>query len=90
MDELRVLDWTPEDSDAATKEGWAVFSCYCSNSRPEGFEEIQRVDEAGVFESDNEAIAHVYFRATEGSVLHRKALLYTLLKEGNVCSPQKA
>ena len=48
-------------------EGWGVFY---SN----GKHEIQRVDEAEIFESDEAARDYVIRRASTGSRRHRKAL----------------
>lgn len=76
---LNEVPWTPEDSAAATKEGWDIFES--------GFgHEIQRVDEpdgdgsSPKFNSDAEAIAHVYWLAHEDSDLHLRAMLYSLQK----------
>jgi hypothetical protein len=64
--------WSAHDEAAANAEGWCV-----SNSS-DGFDEIQRLDDAGKFREDAAAIAHVYWRARTGSDLHRRAVLYTL------------
>lgn len=73
------LKWTTEDSAAATAMGWDVFD----NS--ERGVEIERIDapeddSPPTFESDDEAIASVYFNAQEGDLLCQKALLLTLSK----------
>lgn len=70
--------WTTEDETAANAEGWRIGCC------PAEGDEIQRLDEAGVFDGDPAAVAWVYWKATAGSALHRKAMLYTL-REGNTC-----
>jgi len=70
--------WTQHDDAAALREGWLI-----SNSS-EGLDEIQRHDEDESFHSDAEAIAYVYWRAQEGSELHRRAMAYTL-REDNHC-----
>lgn len=62
-------EWTPADCAAACDEGWCVF-----NVDGGGPLEIERDDEAEVFESDDEAIAHVRRRAKAGSELHQKAI----------------
>jgi hypothetical protein len=77
--------WTDEDERAANAEGW------CISNDANDADEIQRLDGTGVFDGDPDAIAWVYWKATAGSALHRKALFYTL-REGNVCrepSPRK-
>ncbi len=80
------LRWTKKDEAAANKEGW------CVSRTSDGFDEIQRLDDKEVFYEDAAAIAHVYWMAGTGSVLHRKAIKYTL-REGNVWpylrSPQR-
>ena len=68
------LDWTREDSAAATAEGWDIFD----NS--DYGEEIERIDcpEDGsdpLFESDDAAFAFVLYHAGLGSTLHVKALV---------------
>lgn len=73
------LQWTAEDSAAAIALGWDVF-----DNSDRGLE-IERIDvpeddSQPIFESDCEAIADVYFRAQEGSLLCQKALLLTLSK----------
>ena len=68
--------WTPDDDAAAASEGWIV------SNTSDGFDEIQRLDEAGAFHEDAAAIAHVYWMAGTGSELHRRAILYTL-RDGN-------
>lgn len=61
--------WTAEDQAAALLDGWALFNT--GESRME----IQRLDEAAVFESDDAARAHVLAKATEDPLgLHAKAL----------------
>lgn len=74
--------WTPEDSRLAIAEGWELFSV----DRDGQLLEIQRIDapEDGSdprFASDAQAVAFVYDRAIEGSELHRRALLLSMLRE---------
>lgn len=76
MNEKPIADWTLQDEAAAMRDGW-----YISHS-PEGCDEIVRHDDAEIFLSDAEAIAHVYWKAGTGSDLHRRAIAYTL-REGN-------
>lgn len=60
--------WTPSDSIRANDEGWNLFE-----SDERGLE-IERDDEAGIFDSDERAVWHVMNWAAEGSQLHQKAL----------------
>lgn len=65
------LDWGPDDSAAATKEGWDIFDC---GPRLE-IERIDSPEDGGpLFEGDDEAIEHVRKKAAEGSDLHRRAI----------------
>lgn len=75
------LKWSREYSAMAVAEGWDVF-----DNNEVGLE-IERIDAPGddggellepPFASDREAIAHVYFKAQEGSALHQIALHVTL------------
>lgn len=73
------LQWTREDSDAATAKGWDVFDS------SERVLEIERIDapEDGlppIFDSDDEALGSVYLNAQGGDLLCQKALLLTLSK----------
>lgn len=63
-------EWSRADSEAALAEGWDVWDA-------DGVLEIQRDDDAEVFDSDAGAIAHVQRRAAEGSDLHARALKVT-------------
>lgn len=67
-----MSEWTDFDQKRATSEGWLI------SDRSDGKLEIQRLDEAEKFAGDAAAIAHVYWRALEGSPLHRKAIRYTV------------
>lgn len=62
------MGWTKDDSAAAYAEGWDIF-----DSDERGLE-IERVDELGVFGSDQEAVEFVSVRADYGSPLHVKAM----------------
>lgn len=74
--------WSAADSSAATAEGWDVFD---NSDRGLEIERIDVPEDATgnllppAFESDHDAIAHVYCKAQEGSSLHQKALYVTLL-----------
>lgn len=56
--------WSSEEQAQAEAEGWGIFNDA----------EIQRIDEAEVFDGDESAIAYVMNRASTGSVLHQRAL----------------
>lgn len=62
-------------------EGWAIFH---SSGSVDGEWQIQRDDEAQVFESDGQAWKFVYDRAQAGSSPHQEALNF--LKEN--CFPE--
>lgn len=65
-----VPTWTPDDQAAAMREGWALF-----NECSEGWTEVQRVDEDGVFLTDDDARAHVLAMATvDPHGIHAKAM----------------
>jgi len=56
----------------AMREGWAISQCI-------GLTEdwrLERLDEAGIFESDIEAWQHVRFLANNGSAYHKDALRF--------------
>lgn len=60
-----VRGWSARDDGFARREGWLMAV------RDDGRAEIQRLDEAAVFDSDAAAVAHVYAKALE----HRAAEL---------------
>ena len=64
------LIWTPKDQAAALREGWALFDMDTPRA------EIQRDDEAAIFDNDRAARKHVERQEAHGSILHRKALIY--------------
>ncbi len=55
------------DAAAAQAEGWGMFET-------EGRYQLQRDDEADVFESDGAAIIHVALRASMGDKMHCEAI----------------
>ena len=63
------LIWTPKDQAAALREGWALFDMDTPRA------EIQRDDEAAIFDNDRAARKHVERQEAHGSILHRKALI---------------
>lgn len=64
------------NQDRAFNEGWCVSECNGSTYFPEGWLDIQRLDEANVFENDWQATAHVHTLAASGSEYHRDAIRY--------------
>ena len=75
--------WTLEESTQAVAEGWDLFTIENSATLPPGAQEIQMDGDSDVFNGDPQAVAHVYWRATEGSPLHMRALLLSL----QTCAP---
>lgn len=65
---VRILDGMLAD-----KEGWCISECWGS---VDGEWQLQRDDEANVFEYDDDAWAHVLARARAGSKPHRRALAF--------------
>ncbi len=63
------------DNARAFKEGWGIFTCTGSENGPY---QLQRLDEAGVFESDPQAWAYVARRAAEGSAYHQSAIEFLI------------
>lgn len=64
---MTPIDWLPEQIEAALAEGWDIFDT--------GDEyQLQRHDEAEIFDSDSAAWHHVYDKAQAGSPLHKHAL----------------
>ena len=61
-------DW---DNTQAEDEGWAIFT---ANTGPEF--QIQRDDEQGIFEEDEDAWKFVAEQANAGSAYHQQALLF--------------
>ncbi|HEP6430584.1 TPA: hypothetical protein VDB83_004907 [Burkholderia cenocepacia] len=64
-----VPAWTSEDCAIADKQGWNLFDVDGS-----GYLEIQRDDEAQVFESDDDALAYVREQAQGGCPVALKAM----------------
>jgi len=63
------------DQTQSYEEGWCISECIGSSYFPDGWVEIERLDEADVFDSDFAATAYVYNKASEGSDYHRKAII---------------
>jgi|GEM_PF-5777951 len=70
------ISWPPTWGVKAQEEGWGLFEV----DRFPGIE-IECDDEAGIFESDDEAIAHVIKRTEEGSYFHWTALTIAAVAE---------
>ena len=66
--EPKAAGWTLEQQAAALREGWGVF--YNADTKRL---EIQRDDEAEIFDGDVAAMLHVLDRAKAGSALHLAA-----------------
>lgn len=69
--------WTNRYSGKACEEGWGIFS----RGGEFGPFEIERDDEMGVFEFDDDALAHVVREAERGSQWHYEALVVHALSE---------
>ena len=63
------MTWTGTDEIEANREGWGLFE---SDTR--GLE-IERLDEADLFDYDEDAVEFVHICAGLGSKLHQRALL---------------
>ena len=76
-----ATEWTNKDGDRARADGWLISLAHLDGGRREY--QLQRFDEdpRERFSLDDDAWAHVYARAMEGSRLHKKALAY--LEEQN-------
>jgi hypothetical protein len=66
--------WNDSDSKNAMKQGWDMFAGTHVGDTAEVFE-IERDDEAALFETDEDAIAHVVAEAGNGSRIALKAML---------------
>ena len=76
----KQLKWTEKDKKEALKQGWVLADVDQKIIAADGktfqvIYEIQRADEARVFQSDREACIHVCQQAFEGNKLAQKALL---------------
>ena len=72
------IPWTDADEEIAAGEGWGLFVV----NRDPGIE-IERDDEADIFEDDDEAVAWVIEQCEDGGGTHHKALLICALADGN-------
>lgn len=64
--------WRPEDSAAASAEGWDLFE---AERDGEMLYEIERDDDMAVFPHDDAAWSHVHGMAAAGGSLHLRALV---------------
>lgn len=62
------------DETQSYEEGWCISQCEGSIYVPNGWYDLQRLDEDTTFRTDLEAKAFVHQRAIEGSEYHREAL----------------
>ena len=62
------------DDERAASEGWCLSECTGSSYFPDGWTDLQKIDESEVFVSDWEALAYVCLRAASGSEFHRNAI----------------
>jgi hypothetical protein len=62
------------DNERAASEGWCLSECTASTYFPDGWTDLQKLDESGVFDSDWEALAYVCLRASSGSEFHRNTI----------------
>lgn len=69
--------WSYEDQQRALREGWGVFDGMFDGVF--NGVEIQRYDEAELFENDDAAIEHVESEACNGSNFHARALMFVEL-----------
>lgn len=70
---MLTAEWTSEDADEATAEGWCISQCGDVTHPPY---ELQRIDEDGIFPGDVEAWEHVIREARRHSALHMRALVF--------------
>ena len=75
----KKIDWNQSDITNAHNEGWNIFECGSSEG---GKYQIQRIDEAELFQNDEDAIKCVIKKAKEGGELHQKAIDF--IKENNL------
>jgi len=71
---ITTEEWSSEDNEASTAEGWLLSVAIGSQYILEGAYDIQKADDIGLFNSGDAAIAHVKAKADAGSELHLKAL----------------
>jgi hypothetical protein len=83
MYKIEIMEeWTSEDTEKATEEGWGLFECWGSEN---GSPQLQRIDEPidrdAVFDSDESAWEFVYKGFLTGNKSHKKA--FTILSKLN-------
>jgi hypothetical protein len=70
-------DWTEEEDDASLERGWAIFCTGGDLGHP--YFEIERLDEAGIFEVDDEAWAEVLAGFIGGDPLCVRAIRFLVI-----------
>lgn len=73
-----MLKWTSENNAASQAEGWLLTYAYTCTW--EGYQ-IEKFDEASIFDGDYEAVAFVADRAMRDDPLAMKAIAF--IKENN-------
>ena len=63
---------TKNINEISTKEGW-IISYSEGTHRGNGYH-IEKYEEAGIFETDRDAVEHVFGLAAQGSQFHREAI----------------
>lgn len=67
-----ALFLTPQEEEIASNEGWGVFDVDGNETEFQ----IQKSDDAAIFETDQEAWSFVISKAFNGSALHQKAVAF--------------
>lgn len=60
---------------AGIEEGWMISYAYTTNKEDEGYQ-LQRDDEANIFEDDEEAMKFVVKKAEDGSSIHKETIKF--------------
>lgn len=68
--------WSFDQQENAQAEGWDIFEASGSMQNEDGRSpfQLQKIDESGILESDQDAWRLVFKRAEEGSALHVAAV----------------
>lgn len=72
-----MIKWTENDYEDARSEGWCISFNMGSFHLPEA-PSIQKMDDMGIFEYDEDAVYEVMCNAIKGDPLARKAIRYVL------------
>ncbi len=76
---IKGVAWLLDDARRAEREGWNVFAT--SGARWHTPLEIERIDEEGKFEDDDEAFQHVLDQALRGQLYAIRALAICLASQ---------